>query len=133
MTPQDYAAFLESLKVNNDGARKDFPDWLKRADEYSAVKLSDHATIYNIRTCNGYSTPEKAALVVEYLLERLRRAESNAKPSDVAEQVKRAVREGMDAQKEITNVNLSIGQLATRHAVIREFRRLSEAATEKKI
>lgn len=216
MTPQDYAAFLESLKVNNGGPEEmrlvyqttfggpdsDSPGNCHVAclatllgcdlEELPQPKAGDDWMDYAARVrnalvslgyeqihMNGYS-PEalaefsrdfagvpmiaagksprgdvKHAVIVKnwellhdpmpggtgldglpesiyHLMpvapwknrRRLNFAESNAKPSDLAEQVKRAVRAGMDAVQESEQ---TLYGNTKPHKIVQEFRRLSEA------
>lgn len=109
-TPQSYAAFLESLKVNND-----------RLEEMHGWNFTDDPQkIWK----NNVAANERFDFI-EYLLERCRRAESNAKSSDLAEQVKAFMRAGMDAQSKSDNAMEKEGQYYW-DEVSDEFRRLSE-------
>lgn len=77
---QDFAAFLESLKVKNEGPdemhgwRFDWPLNDLMPPSYGQKDVSEF---------------------VQYLIERLRRAESNAKPETLVEDVKAYMRAAM--------------------------------------
>lgn len=77
-TTQDFAAFLESLKVKNDG-----PEEMHgiRFDAPLSEEFNNHL--------KHHTYVRKA---FEYLYERLRRAESNTKPETLAEDVKAYMR-----------------------------------------
>ena len=103
VTPQDYAAFLESLRVTENGP----------AEMHG---LSFDAEVHEI-----WSADLSSDEMIEYLLERCRRADANAKPATLLEDVKACVRAGMDAEASSWAVNCIDASEAY------EFRKLSEA------
>jgi len=101
-THSDYSAFLESLKVKNEGPEEMHGyEFNRPIDEILSINYIQADRI-------------EISRIVEYLAERCRRAESNAKPETLAEGVKAFMRAGMDAQK--------LASWDTLH----KFRRLSE-------
>lgn len=82
-TPQDFAPFLESLKVKNEGLDK-HPEWNFKQD----IEI----LYFSFKELGGLGDE-----AIEYLFERCFRAESNAKPPTLVEDVKAFVRAGMDA------------------------------------
>jgi hypothetical protein len=124
MTTQDYAAFLESLKVNNDGQERIlYYDLIPGVDRWKAGDEAFDGGQWYERTVKEY------AGIVDGSLPGRRRA--NAKPLDLAEQVKAFMRAGMDAAIMIY-ANRDPADQRRLDATFEEFRRLSEAATEAK-
>lgn len=114
-TPQDFAAFLESLKVKKEGP-EEMHGW--RFDmhiSYAAQHLDD---------CENSGHLKEFA---EYLLYRCRRAESSAKPETLAEDVKAYMREIVSAYK----LNQYYNDEETMQTW-QEFRRLCEPTTDDK-
>ena len=110
-THQEYAAFLESLRVKNEG-----PETNKN---YQYPFNLPDGLMSNL-ACNPYE---------RYLLERLRRAEANAKPPTLVEDVKAFMRAGMDAQAAIF-MTLDPTEQTYAQAAESEFRRLSEPSKD---
>jgi hypothetical protein len=111
-TPQDYAAFLKSLKVNNDDPEK-----------MHGYRFSEDLKI--IKLWVDMLPMSDVILAAHYLIERCRRLQSNAKPSDLAEQVKKFMRAGMDAaiSRERGEVDITS---TSNYDYFEEFQRLSE-------
>lgn len=105
-TPQDYAVFLDSLKPVDEesaemhGLRFDAPLKDLPKEMFSGLRFGRRP-------------------FTAYLIERCRRAEANAKPADLAEQVKACVRAAMDVGRLYRGKKDIIAE--------RNFRELSEA------
>lgn len=109
-TPQEYAAFLESLKVKNEGPK---------TQEGWDFDVPINAFILEVILSEKQRVPS----FVRYLVERIRRAEANAKPPTLVEYVKAFVREGMRLERLTER-----GGTFEDSAIWDEFRRLSEAS-----
>lgn len=107
-THSDYSAFLESLKVKNEGPEEMHGWRFDKPTKYLRVAIE------NTRKLTERREELRLCEFIEYLIERIVRAESNAKPETLAEDVKAFMRAGMDAQK--------LASWDTLH----KFRRLSE-------
>lgn len=83
-TPTEYAAFLESLRVKTEGPTI-FKGW--------AFDIPIGAFIIK----RILSEPQRIESFAEYLIERIRRTEANAKPPTLVEDVKAFMRGGMKA------------------------------------
>ena len=100
-TPQEYAAFLESLKVKNEGPK---------TQEGWDFDVPINAFILEVILSEKQRVPS----FVRYLVERIRRAEANAKPPTLVEDVKAFVREAVASGIKLDNDTIKL------------FRRLSE-------
>lgn len=121
VTPQDYATFLESLRVTEDGPAE-MHGWRFDAplDSWSGDVV-----------LQGEDPSEILEKVSQYFQERCRRAELNRKPPTLLEDVKACMRAGMD---------LASKQVPAGYAFYKEhfkeletFRKLSEAGDTRPI
>lgn len=91
MTPSEYAAFLDSLKVKNEGPEEMHGWKFSKEIKYLTVALE------NTRKLTESHEVMRMCEFIEYLIERIRRAESNAKSPTLLEDVKACVRAAMEA------------------------------------
>lgn len=112
-TPQEYAAFLESLKVKNEGPK---------TQEGWDFDVPINAFILEVILSEKQRVPS----FVRYLVERIRRAEANAKPPTLVEDVKAFVRAGMKAAYDTGFEEFGVGYQGENAKLYNEFRRLSE-------
>lgn len=105
-TPPEFAAFLESLRVKNEG-----PETQEGWD----FDVPINAFILEVILSEKQRVPS----FVRYLVERIRRAEANAKPPTLVEDVKAFVRSYHASF-------LKSGDDPRNLKLWREFRRLSE-------
>lgn len=112
LTPDQYAKFIESLKVTKEG-----PEEM----HWRGIRFD--------RPLESFTHPHN--IPHQYWVARTRRAESNAKPSDLAEQVKGFMRAGMEAECE-RFWSANTAEWTQRKNNAEEFRKLSEATKVKR-
>jgi hypothetical protein len=117
-TVPDVAQFLESLKAGEEGLDK-HPEW--------DFKRDLEILYFSFKNLGGLG--EEA---IEYLFERCRRAESNAKPSDLVEKVKACIRFAVNSRQDVmyeeNEKRVPEGAWTTAMQINDELRKLTEAA-----